>query len=109
MATDELPEPAGDADGDGVRARERLVKGGEGGIEASAGEVVSELTASRDVQAMVKAELLTPRGETRGRYYVGSPSMLKVRDDIRAGRPLRNEYDPFVVAADALQLSLDTG
>jgi Fic family protein len=78
-------------------------------IEASAGEAISELTASRDLQAMVKAGLLTPRGETRGRYYVGSPSMLKVRDDIRAGRPPRNEYDPFVVAADTLQLSLDTG
>ena len=78
-------------------------------VEASAGEAISELTASRDLQAMVKAGLLTPRGETRGRYYVGSPSMLKVRDDIRAGRPPRNEYDPFVVAADALQLSLDTG
>jgi Fic family protein len=77
-------------------------------IEASAGEAISELTASRDLQAMVKAGLLTPRGETRGRYYVGSPSMLKVRDDIRAGRPPRDEYDPFVVAADALQLSLDT-
>jgi Fic family protein len=78
-------------------------------IEASAGEAISELTASRDLQAMVKAGLLTPRGETRGRYYVGSASMLKVRDDIRAGRPPRAEYDPFVVAADALQLSLDTG
>jgi Fic family protein len=78
-------------------------------IEASAGEAISELTASRDLQAMVKAGLLTPRGETRGRYYVGSPSMLKVRDDIRAGRPPRDEYDPFVVAAQALQLSLDTG
>jgi Fic family protein len=77
-------------------------------IEASAGEVISELTASRDLQAMVKAGLLTPRGETRGRYYVGSPSMLKVRDDIRTGRPPRTEYDPFVVAADARQLSLDT-
>jgi Fic family protein len=78
-------------------------------IEASAGEKISELTASRDLAAMVKAQLLTPRGETRGRYYVGSPSMLKVRDDIRAARPPRDEYDPFVAAADALQLSLDTG
>lgn len=77
-------------------------------IEASSGEAISELTASRDLQAMVKAGFLTPRGETRGRYYVGSPSMLKVRADIRAGRPPRDEYDPFVVAADTLQLSLDT-
>ena len=78
-------------------------------IEASAGEAISELVASRDLQAMVKAGLLTPHGETRGRYYIGAPSMLKVRDDIRAGRPPRGEYDPFVVAADTLQLSLDTG
>ncbi len=78
-------------------------------IEASAGETISELTASRDLGAMVKAHLLTPYGETRGRYYVGSPSMLKVRDDIRAGRPPRDEYDPFVMAAGALQLSLETG
>ena len=69
----------------------------------------NELTATRDLQAMVRAGLLIPRGETRGRYYVGSPSIFEVRRAIRARRPPRGEYDPFVVAEQKLQLSLDTG
>jgi Fic family protein len=78
-------------------------------VESSAGEEISELTATRDLQAMVRAGLLIPRGETRGRYYVGSPTILEVRAAIRAGRPPRDDYDPFVVAEQKLQLSLDTG
>jgi Fic family protein len=78
------------------------------GVESSTGDEISELTATRDLQAMVSAGLLIPRGETRGRYYVGSPSILEVRNAIRAGRPPRDEYDPFVVAGQKLQLSLDT-
>ncbi len=78
------------------------------GVESSTGDEISELTATRDLQAMVRAGLLIPRGETRGRYYVGSPSILEARNAIRAGRPPRDEYDPFVVAEQKLQLSLDT-
>lgn len=78
-------------------------------VESSTGEEISELTATRDLQAMVRAGLLVPRGETRGRYYVGSPPIIEVREAIRAGRPPRDEYDPFVVAARNLQLALDTG
>jgi Fic family protein len=77
-------------------------------VESSTGEEISELTATRDLQAMVKAGLLAPRGETRGRYYVGSPTILDVRHAIRADRPPPDEYDPFVVAEQELQLSLDT-
>lgn len=66
------------------------------GVESSTGDEISELTATRDLQAMVGAGLLIPRGETRGRYYVGSPSILEARNAIRAGRPPRGEYDPFV-------------
>jgi Fic family protein len=76
-------------------------------VEASTGDEISELTATRDLQAMVKAGLLDPKGETRGRYYVASPGMLEVRERIRASRPPRDEYDPFVVAAQGLQLSFD--
>lgn len=36
-------------------------------VEASTGEEISELTATRDLQAMVRTGLLTSRGETRGR------------------------------------------
>lgn len=78
-------------------------------VASSTGEKISELTATRDLQAMVKAGLLLPRGETRGRYYVGSPGVLAVRAAIRADRPPRDDYDPFAVAERALQLSLDTG
>jgi Fic family protein len=78
-------------------------------VESSTGEEISDLTATRDLQAMVRAGLLIPRGETRGRYYVGSPSILEMRDVIRAARPPRDAYDPFVVAKQKLQLSLDTG
>lgn len=65
-------------------------------VESSTGEEISDLTATRDLQAMVRAGLLIPRGETRGRYYVGSPSILEMRAVIRAGRPPRDAYDPFV-------------
>ena len=78
-------------------------------VQSSAGEEISELTATRDLQAMVKAGLAIPRGETRGRYYVGSPAILQVRNAIRARRPPRDTYDPFAVAQERLQLSLDTG
>jgi len=77
-------------------------------VASSTGEDISELTATRDLQAMMRAGLLVPRGETRGRYYVGSPSILEVRAAIRARRPPRDEHDPFVVAERELQLSLDT-
>jgi Fic family protein len=78
-------------------------------VESSTGEEISELTATRDLQAMVRAGLLLPQGETRGRYYVGSPAVLAARAAIRADRPPRDDYDPFVVAERELQLSLDTG
>jgi Fic family protein len=78
-------------------------------VESSTGEEISELTATRDLQAMVRAGLLLPLGETRGRYYVGSPAILAMRAAIRADRSPRDDYDPFVVAERELQLSLDTG
>ncbi len=78
-------------------------------VESSTGEEISELTATRDLQAMVKAGLAIPRGETRGRYYVGAPAIVQVRDAIRAERPARDAYDPFAAAQTRLQLSLDAG
>ncbi|MGH2880228.1 MAG: Fic family protein [Solirubrobacteraceae bacterium] len=76
-------------------------------VKTSTGEEISELTATRDLQAMVRAGLLTPRGETRGRYYVAAPSTSGLQEAIRASRPPQNEYDPFVLAAKELQLSLN--
>jgi Fic family protein len=76
-------------------------------VEATAGEEVSELTASRDLKALVNAGLFAPVGERRGRYYVADPSLEQVGQEIRAARPPRETVDPFELAAQDLQLSFD--
>jgi Fic family protein len=58
-------------------------------------EEMSEQTASRDLRQLVDAGLLVPRGEKRGRYYLGSPEVRGLRDEIVAGRQLRDDSDPF--------------
>ena len=76
--------------------------------EASAGEEISELTASRDLKGMVDAGLLTPVGERRGRYYLGADVLRQAQAEVRAGRPPRAEFDPFALAQEQLQLTLET-
>lgn len=77
------------------------------GVVASTGEEISELTATRDLQAMVSAGLLVSRGETRGRYYLASPSIVEMHEAIRGSRAPREGYDPFAIAAQRLQLSFE--
>lgn len=77
-------------------------------VESTNGEEISDLTASRDLKALVDSDLLRPVGERRGRYYVAVPRLLALRDEVRARRPPRTHYDPFTVAQQNLQLSLDT-
>lgn len=74
--------------------------------EATAGEEVSDLTASRDLKALVDARLLSPVGANRGRYYVAADELAELRAEIRATRPPRADEDPFAVARERLQLSL---
>lgn len=76
--------------------------------EVGAGETVSDLTASRDLRALVDADLLLPIGEKRGRYYVASPDVAALRERIRAARPPRDRFDPFALAAQGEQLELKT-
>lgn len=64
-------------------------------VEATAGEEISDLTASRDLKAMVDARVLQPIGERRGRHYVGRPELRELRDRIRSQRPSAAELDPF--------------
>lgn len=59
-----------------------------------AGEI-TEGVASRDLGQLVKAGLLDPRGEKRGRYYVGSPRLLDVQRAIIQARDPRDDSDPF--------------
>lgn len=64
-------------------------------VETSLGEEISELTASRDLKAMVTADLLTAVGVGRARHYVAAPLLQEVRQQIRDGRPPRDTDDPF--------------
>ena len=64
-------------------------------VRYSFDEEISELTASRDLRAMVEAGLLDPVGEKRGRYYVAAPPVAEIRESIRSGRPPADDYDPY--------------
>jgi Fic family protein len=75
-------------------------------VEITAGDEISELTASRDLKAMVDRELLQPIGERRGRYYLATETLTQMQEAIRTARPPRETDDPFAVASDQLQLAL---
>jgi Fic family protein len=75
-------------------------------VELTAGETVSTLTASRDLRALAEAKLLQPIGQTRGRYYLGEPSLLAERRRIQAGRTPKETNDPFEMATGQLSLEL---
>lgn len=75
-------------------------------VELTAGETVSTLTTSRDLRALVDAGLLAAIGQTRGRYYLGEPSLLAERGRIQAGRAPKESADPFQLASGQLTLTL---
>lgn len=75
-------------------------------IEITAGEIVSRLTVSRDLRALVDAQLVEPVGQTRGRYYIARPVLREQRARIQAGRAPKETSDPFELARGQLQLSL---
>jgi Fic family protein len=75
-------------------------------IETTAGETVSSLTTSRDLRALVDAKLLQAIGQTRGRHYIGEPSLLAQRERIRSTRAPRETSDPFELASSQLRLAL---
>jgi hypothetical protein len=74
-------------------------------VELTAGETVSSLTASRDLRALVDARLLVPIGQTRGRYYVGEPTVLDQRRRIQTTRAPKETSNPFEVASDRLRVA----
>lgn len=71
--------------------------------EVTYGETVPNLTASRDLKALVSAGLFIPVGDKRGRYYLASETLKKEWLKITATRPSRAEDDPFSL----VQLRLD--
>jgi Fic family protein len=70
------------------------------------GEELSDLTASRDLKAMVDAALLEAVGERRARYYLAGDTLTKLRAEIRAGRTSQVADDPFQIIRDRRQLKL---
>lgn len=73
-------------------------------VEVTYGETVPNLTASRDLKALVTAGQFHPVGDKRGRYYLATEALKTEWDKIRALSPSRAEEDPFSVVA---QLPLD--
>jgi Fic family protein len=56
-------------------------------VERSEGEAIAELTATRDLKAMVQAGLIDARGERRGRIYVSGDPLRAAWADVRGLRP----------------------
>ena len=80
-------------------------------VEVTWGEPISNLSASRDLKAIVDAGLFEAIGDKRGRYYLGARELREAWARIRADRPPRDDEDPFSIARtvspDQLVLSLE--
>lgn len=87
----------------GLRLRRRNYRTS---VEVVTGEEISDLTASRDLKAMVDAGLLSAVGERRGRYYVAGDEVVALRAEVRDARAPRVADDPFTLIRERRQLSL---
>jgi Fic family protein len=57
--------------------------------------VVSEQTATRDLQLLSNAGLLVPHGEKRGRFYTAGDELRQIRRAIVERRNPQDDTDPF--------------
>lgn len=87
----------------GVRLRRKVYRSS---AEAATGEEISDLTASRDLKAMVNAELLEAVGERRARYYLAGKEPLRLRGEIKSKRKPESADDPFAIVRERRQLRL---
>ncbi|MBK5218525.1 MAG: Fic family protein [Thermoleophilia bacterium] len=87
----------------GLRVRRRSY---QNAARLSWGEEVLDVTASRDLKAMVKVGLLLPVGERRNRHYLASDELKAVWEEVRSHRAPREERDPFSIVRRGEQLSL---
>ncbi len=87
----------------GFRVRRRSY---QAAADLSWGEGVSDVTASRDLKAMVQKGLLEPVGERRSRHYLARPELTALREEIRSRRAPREERDPFTIVQRGEQLTL---
>lgn len=58
-------------------------------------EAVSDQTATRDLQKLVEAGLLEPKGKARGRYYIATETLRAIRQQAFAARKQDEMRDPF--------------
>jgi len=75
-------------------------------VTSASGEPLSELTASRDLQQIVKAGLLEAFGSGRGRYYLPGDRLKLLRAEARESRPARAS-DPFDLVRKRRQTAFD--
>lgn len=75
-------------------------------VKATHADEISDLTASRDLRAIVDAGLFKPVGQARGRYYVAESPLREIYERIRAERAPRETADPFELALGQLQLDV---
>lgn len=87
----------------GVRIRRKIYRSS---AEAATGEEISDLTASRDLKAMVDTGLLEAVGERRARYYLAGEEPRRVREEIRSNRKPESAGDPFKIVRERRQLKL---
>ena len=87
----------------GVRIRRKIYRSS---VEAAMGEEISDLTASRDLKAMVDTGLLDAVGERRGRYYLAGDTLTRLREQVRSDRPPKSSDDPFAMVRERRQLRL---
>jgi Fic family protein len=75
-------------------------------VLSSAGEAISEDTATRDLRALAAAGVLDAVGERRGRSYLATSVLRDLWAGIRAQRPHRGEEDPYAAVAGRSQPAL---
>lgn len=88
----------------GLRIRRKTY---QASTESVTGDEISDLTASRDLKSLVDTGMLEAVGEKRGRYYLAADEVKKLSESIRESRPPKGSEDPFELAREARQLSLE--
>jgi Fic family protein len=68
-------------------------------VQSSAGEAITDATATRDLRVIAEAGLLERQGEKRGRQYHPTAELRAVWESIRSQRPPRAEADPYLALA----------
>ena len=78
-----------------------------GNVETTRGSAFPELSASRDLRALVNASLVAPIGDTRGRFHLGSDELKALWTEVRSRHRREEDCDPFhvVEARDAQGIS----